>query len=111
MTVGELRHWITLETPGTPVADGDGGYTQTWSALTPSPVAASIVPASARELERVIAGTVLSSATHIVTIRYHSGVTTKTRITFGARTLNVVGLMNPDERNVWTVMTAVEVVS
>jgi SPP1 family predicted phage head-tail adaptor len=111
LKVGALRHSIVLENPAAAVADGDGGYTQAFTDLTPSPVQASIVPASARDLERVAAGTVLSTATHVVTMRYHSGVTTKTRITFGTRTFNVVGVMNPEERNLWTVAVAVEVVS
>ncbi len=110
MTAGELRHSITLENPSTPVADSDGGFTQTWTALVPSPVPASIAPATARDLERVTSGTVLSTASHIVTMRYHPSLTTQTRITFGARRFNVVGVMNPEERNIWTVATAVEVV-
>lgn len=111
VNIGAMRHSIILENPGTATADGDGGYTQTFTALDPSPVRASIMPASARDLERVAAGTVVSSATHLVTMRYHADVTTKTRITFGTRTFNVVGVMNPEERNIWTVVMAVEVVS
>jgi hypothetical protein len=42
------------------------------------------VPATARDLERVVAGTVQSSATHLVTIRYLAGVTTKTRVVWDA---------------------------
>jgi len=118
MRGGALRHRITLENPGAAVPDGDGGFTQTpWQPLFPSPVWASIAPASARDLERVGAGTervgagtVLSSATHIVTMRYHSGVTTKTRITFHGRTFNVTGVANPDERNIETIALAMEVV-
>ena len=111
MNVGALRHRIVLENPGDPVADGDGGFTQTWTALSPSPVSASIMPATARDLERIAAGTVLSTATQIVTMRHHSGVTTKTRITFGTRTFNVTGVMNPEERDIETVALAVEVVA
>jgi SPP1 family predicted phage head-tail adaptor len=111
MKVGALRHSIVLENPGTPVSDNDGGFTQTWTALVPSPVPAAITPASARDLERVAAGTVLSTATHLITMRYHPDVTTQTRITFGTRQFSVVGVTNPDERNEWTVVSAVEVVS
>lgn len=111
MKVGALRHSIVLENPGTPTADNDGGFTQTWTALTPSPVPAAITPASARDLERLAAGTVLSTASHVITMRYHSGVTTQTRVTFGTRQFSVVGVINPDERNEWTVVTAVEIVS
>ncbi len=111
MKTGDLRHSIVLENPGTPSSNGDGDFTVSYAALSPSPVQASIEPATARSLERMAAGSVIASATHLVSMRYHSGVTTKTRITFGSRTFNVAGVMNPEERNIWTVAMAVEVVA
>lgn len=111
MRGGELRHLVTLDNPGTAVADGDGGFTQTFAELSPARVWAAIQPATARDLERVAAGTVLSTASHIVTMRYHAGVTTKTRITFGTRVLNVTGVSNPDERNRELVCLCAEVVA
>lgn len=109
--IGQRRHFVSLQNPGAAVPDGDGGYTQAWTALDPAEMYVSIVPATAKDLERVTAGTVLSMASHVVTGPYHSGVTTKTRITFGTRTLNVLGVMNPEERNIETVMLAAEVVT
>jgi SPP1 family predicted phage head-tail adaptor len=111
MNPGALRHRIVLENPGTPVVDGDGGFTQTWTALVPSPVSASIVPATARDLERNVAGTVLSTASHLVTIRHHSGVTQQTRITYGTRLFSVTGIYDWEERKVFQVLACVEVVS
>lgn len=108
---GERRHLVTLANPGTPVPDGDGGYTQTMTPLSPAEWWVRIQPAAARDLERLAAGTVLSTASHIVTGSYHSGITTQTVITFGARTFNVVGVMNPEERNIETICICVEVVT
>jgi SPP1 family predicted phage head-tail adaptor len=108
MDVGSLRHRVTLQTP-TSAADGDGGYTDTWATLVT--VWASVVPATARDLERAVAGTVQSSATHLVTIRYLAGVTTKTRVLFGTRTLQVTGVQNPEERNISLVLVCQEVVA
>jgi|SRR6185436_19711162 len=110
MKIGTLRHRVVLENPGTPVADGDGGFTLTWTALFPSPVAAAIVPATARDLERIVAGTVFGTATHLVTIRYHSGVTLQTRVTFGTRVFSVTGIQNWEERNISLTLVCVEVV-
>jgi SPP1 family predicted phage head-tail adaptor len=110
MDIGALRHRVTLENPGTPVPDGDGGYTEAWTALSPASVSASIVPATARDLERVVAGTVMATATHVVTIRYHSGVTTKTRVTFGTRVFSVTGVQNADERNIQLQLVCEEIV-
>lgn len=101
MDVGSLRHRITLQTPGAPIPDGDGGYTETWTSLGVR-VPASVEPASARSLERIAANTVTSTASHLVTLRYLSGVTTKTRITFHDqtdRTFSVTGIHDPEERH------------
>lgn len=93
---GELRHKVTLENP-TSTADGDGGYSTTWAELTQT--WAQIRPATAREIERVFAGTVSSVATHVVTVRYVDGVTTATRVVFQSRILAVTGVANSEERN------------
>lgn len=109
--LGHRRHLVRLQRPGPALPDGDGGYTTVWSDLDPAELYVSILPATAGGLERITAGTVLSMASHVVTGPYHAGVTTQTRILFGDRTLNVVGVVNPDERNVETVMVAAEVVA
>lgn len=110
-TAGERRHYVTLANPGTPVPDGDGGSTTTPVALSPAGVYAQILPATARDLERVAAGTVIASATHVVRMPYHPGVTSQTVITFNGRRFAVTGVSNPEERNLETICTAVEVVA
>lgn len=110
MNIGALRHLVTLEGPGTAVPDGRGGYTQVPTPLSPSQVWAEIKPATARDLERRMASTVQSTASHIVTMRYHPQVNTTTRITFGTRVFNVTGVQNIDERNVELVIAVEEVV-
>jgi head-tail adaptor len=109
--LGQRRHFVTLANPGPAVSDGDGGYLQVWTDLDPPSLYVSILPATAKDLERVASGTVLSTASHIVTGPYHAQVTTKTRLTFGPRTLNVVGVANPEERNVELVLLCAEVVA
>ena len=102
MDVGALRHRVTLQTPGAPVPDGDGGYTETWTTLGVR-VPATVEPATARSLERIAANTVTSTASHLVTVRYLPGVTTKTRVTFHDgttdRTFSVTGTHDPEERH------------
>jgi SPP1 family predicted phage head-tail adaptor len=110
--VADRPHRVTLQNPGPPVQDTDGGYAQTWTDLTPPTMSARIAPATAAALERVTAGaTVLSAATHIVTMPYHPQVTTKTRIIFSGRTLTVTGVSNPEERNIETIAVCEEVVA
>jgi SPP1 family predicted phage head-tail adaptor len=102
MDIGKLRHRVTLATPGDPVPDGDGGATVTWTTLA-ARRAASVQPATAHALERLMAKTTETIATHIVTVRYLPGVTTKTRVTFhdGAtdRLLYVAGVFDLEERH------------
>jgi SPP1 family predicted phage head-tail adaptor len=108
MSIGQYRHRVTLEAPGDPVPDGDGGYTATWAPLDPPDWDCAIHPASRRALESIGAGTVTAQATHVVTGRYHPGITSTTRLTFGTRTLEVVYVANRDERAIETDLVCVE---
>lgn len=110
-SVAERPHRVTLQNPGPSVPDGDGGFNQTWFDLAPAAMSAKIAPATAADLERVAAGTVIATASHIVTMPYHPQVTTQTRIIFNGRTLFVKGVSNPEERNVETVAICQEVVA
>jgi head-tail adaptor len=111
MTIGEHRHLVTFQNPGTPIPDGDGGYTQTWSDLSPATWHVSIAPATARDLERAVAGSVLSTSSHIVKGRYHPGVTLATRMSFDGRTFSITGKANLEERGIFMELVAVEVVT
>lgn len=94
---------IGLDNPGAAVPDGDGGYTEGWAPLTPAEVFARIAPATGADTERIAGGTMLTTRTHLLTIDYHPGVTTATRITYQdyhankARTFQVSAVRNPDE--------------
>lgn len=101
---------VTLDTP-TRTADGDGGYTESWTALAESPWWCEIVPATAQMIERKQAATIEAQISHIVEGRFHSGVTTKTRITFGTRTLFVRGVQNVEEADEVTRLSCAEVTS
>lgn len=105
------RHTVVLQAPGPAVPDGDGGFTQSWTDLVPRTWKCSIEPATARDLERITAGTVLATATEILKGRYRADVTTQTRVIFGARVLSVTGVGNPEERNITLELAAVEIVS
>lgn len=110
-SVAKRPHRVTLQDPGPPVADGDGGVTQTWADLVPPAMDAEIKTASAADLERVAAGTVLATATHIVTMPYHPQLKTSSRIVHNGRFFSVTGVADPDERHVETIAICVEVVS
>jgi head-tail adaptor len=111
MSTGEYRHLVTFQSPGAPTPDGDGGWLTTWTDLTPATWHVSIEPATARDLERVASGTVLSTATHIVKGRNHPGVTLATRMLFSGRTFSITGVARPQERGITMELVAVEVVT
>jgi head-tail adaptor len=105
---GQRRHLVTLQNPGPPIPDGAGGYTESWTDLTPATVWVSLQPAYARDVEYLAAGTVAASATHVVTGPYHPGVTTQTRLVLGPRVFHVTGVGNPEERGIELILLCQE---
>lgn len=111
MAINEYRHRVLFQNPAAPVSDGDGGWTLTWADTVPGAWFVSIEPATARDLERVTAGTVISTASHIVKGRYHPQVTTKSRMVFNGRTFSITGVANVEERSIFMELIAVEVIT
>lgn len=107
---GKRIHRVTLQNPGPAVPTADG-YTQSWTDLTPAGWTVSIERASADNLERIAAGAVVASASHIIEGPYHPQVTTKTRVLFNGRTFNVTAVINPGERNVDLQLACEEVIA
>lgn len=94
MRAGELRRRITLEQE-TRTSDGGGGSAQTWAPF--ATVYAKVAPLTGTEAG--VASQVGSAVTHRVEIRYRAGVTSKMRINYGGRILNVRAVLNIEERN------------
>jgi SPP1 family predicted phage head-tail adaptor len=108
---GLRPHRVSFQNPGPAVPDGDGGYTQSWIDLSPAALSVRIAAPTARDLESLGPGTVVSTATHVITGPFHSGVTTKTRITFNGRLFQVIGVTNVEERGQEMVILANELVA
>ena len=105
--IGQMRHRVAIANP-TREADGDGGYTDTWVAASPSPVWARIDVATASNIERLVGNTIEAPISHIVTMRWHAGVSTRSRLTYDGRYFNVRGLQNIQERDKWLVLACEE---
>lgn|SRR5262245_36753875 len=103
MDFSRLRHIVTLENPGPPIPDGEGGYLESWAVLGQARMPGCVEPATVRAMERLGPDMVTAAASHVVTIRYLAGVTTQTRVTFhdaeGDRHLAVAGHHDPEERH------------
>jgi head-tail adaptor len=100
MAIGDYRHRGVLQDPSTLVPDGEGGWLEGWADLDPPDWPMSITPATARDMERIAAGTVITSATHVITGRWRPAVSTKTRVLFEGRIFHITGIQNVDERDV-----------
>ncbi|MFH2075422.1 MAG: phage head closure protein [Pseudomonadota bacterium] len=108
MRAGELRHIVAIQAQ-TDTSDGMGGFTTTWADVSGmSSVPAAIWPLKAAE--RIDAMKLEHQVTHKIRIRYRAGITTKHRINWSdkSRVFNIVGIINPDERNIMLEMLATE---
>jgi len=111
--IGDRLRRVQLDAPGPPVPDGDGGFTEGFGPLDPSHVFAKIEPATATSLERLTAGTVTAQATHVITLPFHPGITTQTRVQWDDDTMrhhsaNVTSVVNVDERCHTLILAATE---
>jgi hypothetical protein len=74
VVIGDLRQAATLANPGTPVPDGDGGFTRPMVPLNPAVWRCAVEKATVRSAERHFAATVIAHATHIFSGRFHPGI-------------------------------------
>lgn len=91
---GTLRHRVELHSV-TETADEYGQAVPSWSVF--ATVSARVSPGQGREF--VLAKQVNAELTHEVEIRYRSGLTTSNRVIHKTRTLEIVSIVNPEERN------------
>ena len=94
MQAAKLRHRITIDT-ATTTQNSFGEPTASWA--TTYAAWASIEPLNGREL--IQAQQVQSEVTHRVILRHRDSVTPRQRVSFGSRTLEILYVINPDERN------------
>ena len=94
MKAGSLRHRVELQ-KATYAQDGVGEPIETWA--TYAKRWAAVEPLSGRELLQ--AQQVNSEATIRVRLRFVSGVTQQQRLLHNSRTLEIVSVIDPQERN------------
>ena len=94
MSIGMLRHQVSLQSP-TNTTDTGGGAVKTWTTL--AKLWANIKPVSGSEKYRQ--GQVQETATHHVTIRYRSDIGTNYRLVYESRNFNIKHIRNIDERD------------
>ena len=85
LDIGALRQVVSLSTPQAAQADGDGAYTQQYVPLDPPTWRCMIEAVAPRPSESTLGGTITSHATHILTGRFHPGITSQTRFVWTDR--------------------------
>jgi head-tail adaptor len=95
---------VTLATVSGRTSDLDGGWTDTYTNLTPPTDWVSMASASAEDIERIFGNTLTVAVTEIVSMRYRADMNMNARITFtdagGTHVLYVRGLRDVERRNV-----------
>jgi head-tail adaptor len=111
--IGDKPHWLRFSRPGPPMPDPDGGVIDSDVPLNPAGLFGRIAPATQADMEQNTAGTVIATATHLVTIPFHPQITTETRVQFtdlhrAEHEFNVISILNPEMRDTELVLVCVE---
>lgn len=93
---GALRHRLAIEAP-IRADDGGGGANLSWSVV--ADVWAAIRPLLVGE--KIAGETLQANVTHLVVLRSIDGIGPEMRFRYGARTLQIVGIIDDDERRAW----------
>jgi SPP1 family predicted phage head-tail adaptor len=101
--VGRMKHRVEIQSVSRS-SDGQGGFTESWS--TDTTVWASLEPL--KGFEKFQGGQTQTPLTHLVTMRYRTGVTTKNRIAYGDRVFDIKEAINVDEDNVFLALKCIE---
>jgi head-tail adaptor len=105
--ISKRQHRVIFQAP-VRAPDGEGGYRNSWSDLTPASIWVSIAPATAQTMERSFGGTIITIATHVVEGPLHPQVTTLCRMIFGGLIFQVVGVSSRDEAGIEMVLACAE---
>ncbi len=96
VTIGDLRHRIEIQQIAR-TSDGGGGAAITWT--TVAQVWAAIWPRNSGE--RFDLDRVAGRATHDIWIRARGDVEPEMRFRFGARTFDIRGVIDVEDRGAW----------
>lgn len=97
-SAGQLREVVAIQAL-TPTADGMGGFTQTWAAVSGSATRAKITAAPGSEQWGFMRQT--PGNTYKMVTRYFPGATAAQRVMWDGGEYGVLGVVDPDGRKDW----------
>lgn len=103
MKIGRLRHKIIIEKPTETTSD-TGDVIQSWAEF--ATIWAEVTPLRGREYWASKQTT--SEITGKIRIRYLDSITPKMRVKFGSRIFNIEAVLNPNEKNIETILLVSE---
>jgi len=113
LDLGALRTRVSVSNPGSPVPDGDGGFTLVYTKASPSEWWAGIQTATPRAAERIFSGTVVPHADYILNGRFHPQIDTRTRLTWtdrsGSHVTDVLDVIDNEGAGVESIVLVSEV--
>lgn len=107
--IGKNRQLVALEAPTSTTMDGAGGYIETWGPLDPASWYCAFEDATAAAMEREGFGTAYAQATHILSGRFHSGLSPKARVRHDGRLYSVLSALDREQRHIQSVILCAEI--
>lgn len=101
--LNELRHQIVIQTLSLS-SDGMGGSSESWSTF--ATMWARIEPRLGNE--RYFGQRLEENITHIITMRYLTGITATMRVSFDSRYFQIKSAISPYENKEYTVLLCME---
>ncbi len=96
MKIGQLRHRMQLEEPGS-TADGAGGSAVTWQPVAAVWASLRLVSAS----DQPVGESPQQQITHEIFIRHRGAVTSAMRFALGTRVFQIRTVVDPFETGAW----------
>lgn len=94
MTIGSMRHLVTIQQPTRPNRSASGERAVVWKTF--AKIHAAIEPQTGRQLE--YAKSFSSAVTHKITARYRAGILPTFRLLYGSRVFMIKASICIDER-------------
>ena len=105
MRAGKLKHLITIQ-QNTPTVSADGGLVDAWTTFA-ADIWAEVQTSGGREFWRQ--RQLNSELTHAVTIRHLADVKPAMRLSWGSRTLQIISVVDDENKQKSTVLNCREI--